>query len=94
MTPRFTLKAKLSTRRQATFPAATCQALGLKPGDTIRFERRTAEGETVWVLRGPEPDWSWFGAGHSYAKGKSHDMREMRESIARGRTRRRRGPRR
>ncbi len=86
-TPPFIVTAKLSTRRQATFPAATCEALGLEPGDTIRFERHTANGETVWVLRGPEPDWSWFGAGRSYAAGKSHDMAKVRESIARKRER-------
>jgi bifunctional DNA-binding transcriptional regulator/antitoxin component of YhaV-PrlF toxin-antitoxin module len=90
MTPPFIITAKLSTRRQATFPAAACEALGLKPGDTIRFERRTVENETVWVMRGPEPDWSWFGAGRAYAAGKSHDMDDIRKSIARGRTRRRR----
>lgn len=81
----FVVTAKLSTRRQATFPAATCAAIGLQPGDTIRFERRTEGVETVWVVRGPEPDWSWFGAGRPYAAGKSHDMAEVRKSVARGR---------
>ncbi len=80
-----TLTAKMSTRRQATFPAATCKALGLEPGDTVRFERHKIGGRTVWVVRGPEPDWSWFGAGRAYASGKSHDMSDVRESVARKR---------
>ena len=87
----FIATAKLSTRRQATFPVATCEALGLQPGDTIRFERRAVDGETVWVIRGPELDWSWFGAGRHYATGKSHDMAAIRKSIAQGRARHRRG---
>jgi bifunctional DNA-binding transcriptional regulator/antitoxin component of YhaV-PrlF toxin-antitoxin module len=89
MTRRCIVTAKLSTRRQATFPVATCAALGLQPGDTIRFERRAVGEEIVWVVHGPEPDWSWFGAGRPYAAGKSHDMRAVRKSIARGRARRR-----
>ena len=80
--------ATLSTRRQATFPVATCAAMNLKPGDTVVFERRVIDGDPVWVVRTPEPDWSWFGAAHAYAQGKSHDMVAVRRSIAEGR----RGP--
>ena len=80
-----TMTATLSTRRQATFPAATCAAMNLKPGDTVVFERRVVDGDPVWVVRTPEPDWSWFGAARAYAQGKAHDMVAVRRSIAEGR---------
>jgi bifunctional DNA-binding transcriptional regulator/antitoxin component of YhaV-PrlF toxin-antitoxin module len=79
--------ATLSTRRQATFPAAACEALNLKPGDTVVFERRVVDGEPVWIMLTPEPDWSWFGGARAYAQGKSHDMVDIRQSVARGRSR-------
>jgi len=54
------------------------------PGDTLDLDRRTIGGETVWVLRGRKPDWSWLGAARHYGKGKSHDWAAIERSIARG----------
>jgi bifunctional DNA-binding transcriptional regulator/antitoxin component of YhaV-PrlF toxin-antitoxin module len=75
---------KLTTKRQATLPAALCEELGIRPGDTLDVDRRTVGGETVWVLRGRKPDWSWLGAARHYAKGKSHNWAAIKRSIARG----------
>ena len=75
---------KVTTKRQATLPAALCDELGVKPGDRIEAERRMVNGHTVWILRGSKPDWSWFGAAGKYAKGKSHRWDDVRRSIARG----------
>lgn len=61
-----------------------CKELGVGPGDRLEVERRTIEGETVWVLRAPKPDWSWFGALRSYGEGKSHDLDAIEASIIRG----------
>jgi len=75
---------KVTTKRQATLPAALCEELGVKAGDRIEAERRVVNGETVWVLRGSKPDWSWFGAARKYGKGRSHRWNEVRRSIERG----------
>jgi len=75
---------KLTTKRQATLPAALCEELGVRPGDRIDAERRVVGGETVWVLRGSKPDWSWFGAARKYGKGKSHRWKDVRRGIERG----------
>lgn len=77
-------KIKLTSKRQATLPAALCQELGVRAGDTLNLERRTVEGETVWVVRGAKPDWSWFGSARGYAAGKTHGWRGIAKSIARG----------
>ena len=75
---------KVTAKRQATLPAALCDELGVKPGDRIEAERRMVNGQTVWVLRGSKPDWSWFGAARKYAKGRSHRWDDVRRSIERG----------
>jgi bifunctional DNA-binding transcriptional regulator/antitoxin component of YhaV-PrlF toxin-antitoxin module len=85
MRPSPVATATLSSRRQATFPVAACEAMNLKPGDTVVFERRVIDGDSVWVVRTPEVDWSWFGAARAYAQQKSHTMADIRQSIARGR---------
>ena len=72
---------KVTTKRQATLPAALCDELGVKPGDTIEAERRMLRGETVWVLRGRKPDWSWFAAAKAYGTRKSHRSADVRRSI-------------
>jgi bifunctional DNA-binding transcriptional regulator/antitoxin component of YhaV-PrlF toxin-antitoxin module len=74
----------ITAKRQATFPAALCKELGLTPGTKVRVERRVVGKETVWVLKGAGPDWSWVGALRSYARGKSHRLRDIRRSIDRG----------
>lgn len=77
-------KVRITAKRQATLPAVLCEELGVGPGDTIELERRTVDGEPVWVLRGHKPDWSWVGAAGRYAGGKSHRWEEIEQSIERG----------
>jgi bifunctional DNA-binding transcriptional regulator/antitoxin component of YhaV-PrlF toxin-antitoxin module len=74
----------ITAKRQATLPAALCKELGLGPGTKLAVERRRVGKETVWVLKGPGPDWSWVGSLRRYARGKSHRLRDIRRSIARG----------
>jgi bifunctional DNA-binding transcriptional regulator/antitoxin component of YhaV-PrlF toxin-antitoxin module len=78
----------MTSKRQVTFPKAVCDELKLEPGDEIALERRLVEGETVWVLRPKNVDWSWIGAAKpTRAKAKaSHDMDSIRASIAIGRS--------
>lgn len=77
----------LTSKRQATFPKETCEALGLKPGDAIELEARDEGGTRVWVLR-PQPARSrhWVGCLESHAgKARDHSMAAIRESIEAGR---------
>jgi bifunctional DNA-binding transcriptional regulator/antitoxin component of YhaV-PrlF toxin-antitoxin module len=83
-------KIALTTKRQATLPKQLCDELHVGPGDHLDLERRTLDGEVVWLLRAPGPDWSWVGSAKRYARGKSHDVDDIRASIARGRARERR----
>jgi bifunctional DNA-binding transcriptional regulator/antitoxin component of YhaV-PrlF toxin-antitoxin module len=75
---------RLTSKRQATLPAELCDELGVGPGDEIALERRTVEGESVWILRARKPDWSWLGAAKKYAVRHTHDWEAVEESIARG----------
>ena len=74
----------ITSKRQATLPAALCKELGLGPGAKITLERRLVGKQTVWVLKAPGLDWSWVGSLHRYAKGKSHRLSDIRRSIAKG----------
>ena len=79
---------KLTSKRQATFPAEVCRDMGLHPGDRIALERRNIGGAPAWVMR-PIPEdkaTSWFGTLRAYAAGKSHAMKDVRRSIGRGTT--------
>jgi bifunctional DNA-binding transcriptional regulator/antitoxin component of YhaV-PrlF toxin-antitoxin module len=75
---------KVTAKRQATLPAALCDELGVSPGDKIDVQRRVVAGETVWILRGSKPDWSWFGAAKRYGRGRSHRWTAIRRGIERG----------
>ncbi|CAN5389343.1 hypothetical protein BH24GEM3_BH24GEM3_02340 [soil metagenome] len=77
-------KLTITAKRQATLPAALCEELGVGPGDTLTLERREIDGEPVWVLRAPKPDWSWAGSLRAYAEGKSHDWDDIERSIEKG----------
>ncbi len=77
----------LTSKRQATLPKEVCEELHLEPGDRLTIERQVIGGESVWILRPGKVDWSWMGSV-PVAEGASHDMDEIRESIARGRQRR------
>ena len=78
----------VTAKRQATLPVELCEELGIEPGDKLQLERLPLGGETVWVLRVRDRDWSWFGAAKRYAEGKSHRWdhieRTIGEAIARG----------
>lgn len=77
---------KLTTKRQATFPAALCRELGVRPGDTLVLERRDVDGEPAWLLRKPRPAWNWAGSLRNYAAGRSHHWEDVEKSIERGRS--------
>jgi len=72
----------ITSKRQATLPVEVCVDLGIKPGDKLELERRTIDGGTVWVLRVPGRDWSWFGGARRYAEGKSHRWESIEKSIS------------
>ena len=77
----------LTSKRQATFPKETCEALGLKPGDVIALEPRHEGDRKVWVLR-PQPvrNREWVGClGARARKVEDHSLAAIRESIAAGR---------
>lgn len=83
---------KLTSKRQATFPAEVCDDLGVQPGDELELQPRVEKGERLWVLRKlPEPARPWLGALKKYRsrKGKEidHSMAAVRENIRKGRTR-------
>lgn len=74
----------LTSKRQATLPAETCAALGLKPGDVIELHSRVERGERVWVLR-PRParPRAWLGSlAGRVAPVTNHSMTAVRRSIA------------
>jgi bifunctional DNA-binding transcriptional regulator/antitoxin component of YhaV-PrlF toxin-antitoxin module len=77
----------LTSKRQATFPAETCDALGLKPGDVIDLEPRVENGERRWLLR-PRParPRTWVGSlQYRTTPVKSHSLAAIRRSIGRAR---------
>lgn len=80
------LKIKLSSKRQATFPKKVCEALGVQPGDEISLDAREEAGGPVWVVKPAAlKNRPWLGSLRSYARGKSHDMESIRNSIKNGR---------
>ena len=74
---------KVTAKRQATLPVEVCEELGIRPGDKVALERRTIDGEPVWILRARGRDWSWFGAARHHAEGKSHRWEDIERSIGR-----------
>ena len=77
----------LTAKRQATFPLETCQALGLRPGDTVELEARDEVAGKVWVLR-PRPSRSrrWVGSLAAFGGvATDHSLEAIRSSIAAGR---------
>lgn len=77
---------KITAKRQATLPKELCTELGVEPGDSLRVERRTVDGESFWVLLPKSDPWAWAGGAKRYATGKSHDLDAIRASVARART--------
>jgi bifunctional DNA-binding transcriptional regulator/antitoxin component of YhaV-PrlF toxin-antitoxin module len=78
---------RLTSKRQATFPVETCEALGLRPGDVLELEPRIEHGERLWLLRQrPTRSRAWVGSlGPFITPVKSHSMTAIRRSIAAGR---------
>lgn len=78
---------KLTSKRQATFPAKVCEQLGLQPGDEIQLEPRIENGEQLWVIQKSDtPPRPWLGKLRGYANNvDSHSMDAIRSSIAKGR---------
>ena len=72
---------KLTSKRQATFPAEVCRDLNLQPGDKVVLEHRDIGGESAWVISTTPKKEPWYGALHPYAEGKSHSMESIRKSI-------------
>ena len=82
------LKVKLSSKRQATFPKALCESLGLAPGDEIALEPSITDGEESWTLRPAKArQRPWLNRLNRYATGKDHSIESIRDSIAKGRGR-------
>jgi bifunctional DNA-binding transcriptional regulator/antitoxin component of YhaV-PrlF toxin-antitoxin module len=75
---------RITAKRQATLPASLCKELGVGPGDSLTVERMRIEGEDVWILRAPKPDWSWAGSLSGYTEDLSHDWKDIEVSIERG----------
>lgn len=60
---------KLTSKRQATFPAEVCRQLGVCPGDTLELAAIRHRSETVWILKpAKQRRPSWLGRLHKYAK--------------------------
>ena len=75
----------LTSKRQATLPKALCDEMGVRSGDKLCVDATMVEGQRVWVLWPERPlAMPWFGKLKRYAKGKSHRMRDIRASIAKG----------
>lgn len=80
------LKIKLSSKRQATFPKQVCESLGIEPGDDLLLDRRVEADREVWLLTPARAHLRpWLGSLGAFAKGNSHDMGSIRDSISRGR---------
>ena len=78
---------KLTSKRQATFPAEVCEGLGIGPGDELELIPRVENGERYWLLqKRVSPKRPWFGRLKKYAaNAKDHSMEAVRESIRKGR---------
>lgn len=60
---------KLTSKRQATFPAEVCRKMGVGPGDSLILEPIERGAETLWLLKpakGRRP--SWFGRLKGHAR--------------------------
>jgi bifunctional DNA-binding transcriptional regulator/antitoxin component of YhaV-PrlF toxin-antitoxin module len=63
------LRIKLTSKRQATFPAEVCKQLGIDDGDTLELQPLRYKRETVWVLKPiARLNRPWIGCLRKYAK--------------------------
>ncbi|MBI4309169.1 MAG: AbrB/MazE/SpoVT family DNA-binding domain-containing protein [Candidatus Omnitrophica bacterium] len=73
---------RMTSKRQATFPAELCEDMGISPGDELIVEHKLIKGELVWVLKSAGNKLEWMGALRKYAQNRSHDMDDIRRSVA------------
>lgn len=78
---------RLTSKRQATFPARVCESLGVSPGDEILLDPRESEdGSIVWLLKPAKPKTRpWLGSLRKYARDKDHSMDSVRRSVNKAR---------
>jgi len=73
---------RLTSKRQATFPAQLCKELGVEAGDDLILERRKIGGDIAWILKPKKNIKStWFAGLEKYAAHKKHDMESIRAAI-------------
>lgn len=73
---------KLTSKRQATFPAATCEELGVGPGDQLELAKMRVRGEDVWVLRKQQSlATPWLAITRPWIKRKDHDWETIKAEI-------------
>lgn len=73
---------RITSKRQATFPAQLCKELGVGPGDDLLLERIKIGDGIAWTLKPKKNIHSgWFAGLHKYAVNKKHDMESIRGSI-------------
>jgi len=73
---------RITSKRQATFPAQLCKELGVGPGDDLLLERIKIGDAITWTLKPKKNRHSgWFAGLHKYAVNKKHDMESIRGSI-------------
>ena len=78
---------KLTAKRQATFPAEVCAALGVNPGDRIELKACTQKGGRVWVLKPiVSKERSWSGILSKYARKAARPWSRERDGDTTGRT--------
>jgi hypothetical protein len=62
--------------------------MNLQPGDALIVDTLIVDGEKVWILKlAADVETPWFGSLRRYAKGKRHDMKSIRKSVAEARSR-------
>ena len=58
---------KLTSKRQATFPAEVCRQLGFCPGDSLELTAIRHDSEMVWILKpAKQLRPSWLGRLRQY----------------------------
>ena len=74
---------KLTSKRQATFPAELCRQLGVGPGDSLILEAVDHDSEAVWILKPAHRERpSWFGRLKHYSRKSSEPWSRERHGDA------------
>ncbi|MBM9593903.1 AbrB/MazE/SpoVT family DNA-binding domain-containing protein [Roseitranquillus sediminis] len=72
------IESTLTSKGQTTLPKEVREALGLKPGDKLRY---FVHGDTVRIVR-PKPASALFGMLKKHYEGPPVSLEEMDEAIA------------